>query len=374
MAYRELGQFDEAIADLTRAIELDPDEVEAHRQLSGIFLEGQDFERALVHIEAAMEQNPRDFNNLYTRGVILREMGDMRAAMRSFRLYVDEAPEDECPPCYEDAQLFLAEVPEAVEREREQQEGDIARLGVETVALEQLAPEIPWLPLDSDRRPATMLLAFNLEQEPFGDLFLRRALALALDRETLARVAQEVGFIEPRAATTFTHPDTLGRDLYRDVGIPFQPDVAKGLLEEAGYPGGEGLPPLELYVEEREQNLVVVEVAAQMWRDVLGIEVEMVPIAGDYFSQLEAKRPGVYHAGWVVDINDPDNTMREAFHSQAPFNLGGFSRGDYDEIVLEAAELIGDPAVRQRIYIRAERILTEEEAAIIPLFHYYYAP
>lgn len=371
MAYRELGGFDEAAADLNRVIELDPDEAAAHNELSRLYLEGQDFERALGHINAAIEQNPHDYVSYYQRGVILREMGEMRAAMQNFRQYVDMVPFDACPECYEDAEQFLAEVPDPAERERPPLEDDAPSLGIETVPLQELAPDIPWRPLDADWRPATFLLAFNFDKEPFNNLFLRRALALALDREHLARVAQETGFAEPSGATTFTHPDTLGRDLYQDVGMPFQPEMARALLGEAGFPEGEGMPPVVLVVDSQHRNLAVVENVAGMWRDVLGIEVEIVPTEGDYFSALESTRPGVHSADWVVDVNDPDNTLREAFHSGAAFNLGGFSRGDYDEIVQEAAELAGDPQARQQLYTRAERILTEEETAIIPLFHFY---
>ena len=260
---------------------------------------------------------------------------------------------------------------ESERTERSTGETEPPRLGEETIPLEELAPEIPWLPLDADQSPATFLVVFNLEQEPYDNLFLRRALALALDREHLARVAQESGFTEPRGATTFTHPNTMGRDLYSDVGISFEPDMARALLAEAGFPDGEGLPPVILTANSQPQNEVIMDAVADMWGEILGIEVEIALIEGEYLSRVEAERPGIYQAEWIVELNDPDNTLRETFYSEAAFNLGGFSRRDYDVIVQEAAELAGDPAARQHIYIRAEQILNEEEAAIIPLFHFY---
>ncbi len=371
MAWRELGNRDEAIADLSRAIELSPEETAAHRELARLYFEAEDFEQALATIDAAIEQNPGDFVNYYQRGVILREMGEMQETAESFKRYVDQAPFDVCPECFEDAERFLAEMPERPGLDRSPEEDGRPRLGIETVPVEDLAARIPWLPLDSDLRPATFLIAFDLAQAPYDNLFLRRALALALDREHLVRVAQEAGFMEPRRATTFTHPDTMGRDLYQDVGISFEPDVARAQLGEAGFPDGEGLPPLMLVVDNHPQNLVVMENVAAMWREVLGLKVEVRPVGEDYFRILEAEKPGLYQAEWAVTLNDPDNTLREAFHSEAEFNLGGFNRGDYDEIVQEAAVIVEDPVARQHLYIRAEQILNEEEAAIIPLFHYY---
>jgi oligopeptide transport system substrate-binding protein len=104
----------------------------------------------------------------------------------------------------------------------------------------------------------------------------------------------------------------------------------------------------------------------------LGIEVEVEPIEADYFSTIELDRPGLYRADWGMEINDTDNALREEFHSEAAFNLGGFSRGDYGEIVQEAARMAGDPTARQQLYIKAEQFLNEEEGAIIPLFHFYH--
>ncbi len=371
IARREMGNLDEATADLSRAIEVSPGETAAYRELARLYVEAGDFERALVTIDAAIKQNPGDFVNYYQRGVILREMGEVREAAESFQQYVDQAPFDACPECYEDAERFLAELQEPPGQDRSSEGDRPSRLGIETVPVEELALDIPWLPLDADLRPATFLIAFDLAQAPYDNLFLRRALALALDREHLAGVAQEAGFVQPRMATTLTHPDTMGRDLYQDVGISFEPDVARALLGEAGFPEGEGLPPLVLAVEDFSPNLVVMENVAAMWREVLGLVVEVRPIAGDYFGTIAAEKPGLYQAEWAVAFNDPDNTLREAFHSEAAFNLGGFSRGDYDELVQEAARLAGDPVARQEIYVRAEQILNEEEAAIIPLFHYY---
>ena len=366
IAFRELGGLDEATADFERAVKLNPDDPAAHHELSWLYFEGQDFEKALHHVNVIVEQNPLDFVNYYLRGVILREMGDVRGAIQNFRKYLDMVPRDNCPECHEDAQRFLEDNPPV--------RNESPMLGSETVPLEALAPEIPWLAMDDDWRPATLLIGINLAQEPYDNLFLRRALALAVDREQIARIARESGFDEARPATTFTHPDTMGRDLYGEVGLPFRADEAQAMLSEAGYPRGGGLSPLLLTVDSSPQNQAVVEAVAGMWRDVLGVTVEVERIEEDYYGVIESERPDLYRMGWMVDVNDPDNTMREGFHSESVYNYGGFNRRDYDQIVQEAAELAGDPHARQKLYIWAEQILNDEETAVIPLFHYYQAP
>jgi oligopeptide transport system substrate-binding protein len=366
IAFRELGGLDEATADFERAVELNPEDPAAHHELGWLYFEGQDYERALHHVNAVIDRNPLDFVNYYQRGVILREMGDVRGTIQNFRQYLDMVPVDNCPECHEDARRFLEDNPPL--------RNESSMLGSEMVPLEALAPEIPWLPMDDDLRPATLLIGFNLAQDPYDNLFLRRALALAVDREEIARIARESGFDEARPATTFTHPDTMGRDLYGEVGLPFRPDEAQAMLSEAGHPGGEGLPPLQLVVDSSPLNQAVVEAVAGMWRDVLGVNVEVERIEEDYYGMIESERPGLYRADWRVDVNDPDNTMREGFQSESVYNYGGFNRRDYDQSVQEAVELAGDPRARQKLYIRAEQILNEEETAVIPLFHFYQAP
>ncbi len=366
IAFRELGGLAEATADFERAVELNPGDPAAHHELSRLYFEGQDYEKALHHVSVVIDQNPLDFANYYQRGAILREMGDISGTIQNFRKYLDRVPAHDCPECYEDARWFLEENPPPG--------NGSSMLGRETVPLAELAPEIPWLPMDDDRRPATFLIGINVTKEPYDNLLLRRALALALDREDIARIAGENGFDEARPATTFTHPDTMGRDLYGEVGFPFRPDEAQVMLGEAGHPRGEGLPPLLFTVDSSPQNRAIVEAVANMWRDILGVTVEFERIEEDYYGMIESERPGLYRAGWLVDVNDPDNTMREGFHSESVYNYGGFNRKDYDRMVQEAAELAGDPRARQELYIRAERILNEEETAVIPLFHFYQAP
>jgi ABC-type oligopeptide transport system substrate-binding subunit len=71
---------------------------------------------------------------------------------------------------------------------------------------------------------------------------------------------------------------------------------------------------------------------------------------------------------WSADFNDPDNFMRGIFRSDAKDNWGKFSSPEFDQLVDRAAAMT-DPVERQALYIQAERLLCETEAAIIPIYH-----
>jgi ABC-type oligopeptide transport system substrate-binding subunit len=72
--------------------------------------------------------------------------------------------------------------------------------------------------------------------------------------------------------------------------------------------------------------------------------------------------------GWVADVNDPDNFLREIFNSGSQYNHGKFTSSEFDQLVGKAKSS-KDPAERQGLYVQAERLLCETEAALIPLYH-----
>ena len=87
--------------------------------------------------------------------------------------------------------------------------------------------------------------------------------------------------------------------------------------------------------------------------------------------RIETNPPEIFRVGWMGDLNDPNNYLRELFVSESQYNHGNFSNTEFDLLVDRAAE-ITDPAERQELYIQAERILCESEAALIPIYHTIY--
>ncbi|HSG42010.1 MAG TPA: ABC transporter substrate-binding protein [Anaerolineales bacterium] len=238
------------------------------------------------------------------------------------------------------------------------------------IPIDNLAPEIPWLPLDLNAIPATTSIVFNVNSPPFDDPMVRKAFAAAIDRETVAVISGEA-FANNTAqpATTLVPPDILGLSLYGEIGIPFDPDPAREYLAVAGYPNGENFPPVTIMVNENEPNYVIFDAVIQMWMEILNIQVrvEYIPWEG-YTETIYNDRPPIFRFGWGADMNDPENFM-QIYRTDSEFNHSGFSNPRYDELIERALEII-NPAERQELYIEAERILCEEETVIIPLYHF----
>jgi oligopeptide transport system substrate-binding protein len=246
--------------------------------------------------------------------------------------------------------------------------------GVDTIPLDSLAPSIPWLSLDSQAVPATYFYAFTLSAPPFDNAAVRQAFALALDRQALTSLANSLGD-DGRPATTFTPPETLGRDLYGEIGLPFNPAQAAQSLAQAGYPDGDEFPPVIFGYAADPNNAALADAAASMWRAHLGVDVTVEEIDdATFFDRIANDPPQIYALGWVADYNDPDGFLLAAFDSASSERVDGFSKPGFDRLVRQAASLATDPAARLRAYIEAERILTEQEAAIIPLYHFTQTP
>lgn len=239
--------------------------------------------------------------------------------------------------------------------------------GIESLPLDTFGNSVPWLPLDTTVRPAVYYYLFNMSKPPFDNLLVRQAFAAAIDREAFVRIAKEFGIINPRAATTLTPPETLGRDLYNAVGIRFHPADARQYLTQAGYTDLATFPPVTLMAGgNNELDIRIAEEMVKSWRLYLGIDVTLNLITEKYFST--ARAGDIYSWGWAADYNDPDNFLLENFRTDSPSNFSYFSNSAFDELVDRAADE-ADPAVRQERYIEAESMLCETVVALIPLFH-----
>jgi hypothetical protein len=246
--------------------------------------------------------------------------------------------------------------------------------GSVVIPVESLATGVPWLPLDQSAHPSSYLFFFNLSKPPFDDVLVRQAFAAAIDRAALVEIARQYGVKDAQPATTFTPPQTLGRDLYNEIGIPFDPARAKGLLAQAGYKDGSQFPAVTLLigVEDVGAQGVHDDIAKsiiEMWQQNLGVQITLERTGNDTYLDRIAASPVEIFRGIIYPnkINDPDSFL-PVFHTGARLNLGGFSNAEFDRLV-EQAKSIPDPAERQALYIQAERILCETETAIIPIYH-----
>src|SRR5690606_3327603 len=147
----------------------------------------------------------------------------------------------------------------------------------------------------------TYYYMLNVTRPGLDDVRVRRALAMAIDRRTLIDTVMR-GVNVP--AWTMTPPGTLG---YQPPKLfEFNPEEARRLLAEAGYPDGRGMPPLEILYNTHEQHRKIAVAIQQMWKQHLNIDVRMVNQEWKVYLDSRNRRDfTIARAGWIGDYVDP---------------------------------------------------------------------
>ncbi len=235
-------------------------------------------------------------------------------------------------------------------------------------------PQVPISQIDAGRgRPefyvtpylGTYFFRFNVTRPPTNDVRVRKALSMAVDREALTKYVTRAGEIP---TSTFVPAGIRGYAGVR--GLPYDPAAAKKLLAEAGYPDGRGLPRMELLYNTNELHRLVTQAVQQMWKERLGIRVELVNVEWKvYLARQSSLDYQISRAGWIGDYVDP-NTFLNMWVSGGGNNQTGWSNRHYDELIAQAACRIVNPRERMRALQEAERILVADEVPLMPLFTY----
>lgn len=209
----------------------------------------------------------------------------------------------------------------------------------------------------------TYFYSFNTTIKPLDDVRVRKALAYALDRESLVKNVTGGGELE---AYTLTPPNAFGYT--SKTNIPYDPKRAKELLAEAGYANGVGFPKFKLLYNTTEVHQKIALAIQEMWKKSLGIEIQLENQEWKTF--LENKRTMNYEicrASWVGDYIDPD-TFLQLFITNGGNNETGWSNPVYDQLVKNAAAATNE-AERFEYFQQAEKILNDE-VPIIPIYTY----
>ena len=209
----------------------------------------------------------------------------------------------------------------------------------------------------------TYYLRVNVTRPPLDDVRVRRALALAIDRESLVTHVTKGGQIP---AYHFTPPDTAG---YTATGrIEGDLEEARRLLAEAGFPDGEGFPGFDLLYNTSESHRVTAEALQQMWATRLNISVGLVNQEWKvYLDSQDNLDFSVARAGWIADYVDP-HVFLELFVTGGGNNDTGWSNPRYDAL-LDSALKAPDRESRYALYQEMETILMTE-LPVIPIYFY----
>jgi len=200
-------------------------------------------------------------------------------------------------------------------------------------------------------------LGINVSKQPFDDPRVRRALALATDREAFAGMLFQ-GHNIP-ATGGFVPPDLPGHS--PGIGLPYDPVQARRLLAEAGYPDGHRFPVVEAH--GMKGHVRPIDFLRQQWLDNLGIEVKWVILDRLAFLDLNKSPMHMFMTDWIADYPDPDSFLRVGLQDIR----STWQNATYEKLVRQAGQ-VTDQQERMQLYRQADQILIQE-AAVIPLVY-----
>jgi oligopeptide transport system substrate-binding protein len=202
---------------------------------------------------------------------------------------------------------------------------------------------------------------FNIDKAPFNDVRVRKAFAHAINRADITALIK--GGQTP--LSSWIPKGMLGFN--EKIGLQYDPKKAQSLLAEAGFPGGKGFPATKFMFDTREDNKAIAERLQAQWQKVLGVTLSAENEEWKvYLGRLRADAPAIFRHGWGADFPDPDN-FANMFTSYSGNNFTHWKNKEYDALI-EKAAAEASPAKRVPLYNKAQKLLTEEAVAIVPLF------
>src|SRR5262249_49688524 len=215
----------------------------------------------------------------------------------------------------------------------------------------------------------TYFYRFNVTRKPFDDVRVRKAFALASDRERIVRKLTHGGetaafHYVPDGVAHYASPEGLKLDIAQ----------ARALLAQAGFPDGKGFPPVEYAFFSaaggggKMQAKIGVELQ-HIWREALGVEIGLRQTERKIFYAAQSHLDyDISASSWIGDYNDA-NTFLDMYLSNSGNNRTGWKNPRYDELVNQA-NVQTDPDRRAELFRQAETLLIAEEVPIVPIYFY----
>ena len=217
---------------------------------------------------------------------------------------------------------------------------------------------------------ATFYFTLNTDRGPLrGKPGLRKALSLAVDRDlitgSVTRAGQMPAYsLVPEDAWNYQPPDYD----WRDTSVEQRKSLARDLYAKAGYSADRPLRLRLLYNENELVQRVCIAIAA-MWKEVLGVDTELVQMEFKAYlvARADSSQWDVVRVGWTADYNDA-STFLDTMTLSSPQNFGHWSSDEYARLLGVAAGE-ADASRRRDVLQRAESLMLDDYP-LLPVYFY----
>lgn len=213
----------------------------------------------------------------------------------------------------------------------------------------------------------TYYYKFNQTKAPFDNADVRKAFAMAIDRQELVDKVTRGGQFPAYGITPplANYPKV--------VAFKEDFDAAKALLAKAGFPNGEGFPKTTILYNTNEAHKKIAEYVQQKWKEVLNVDVTIENQEwATYLDNMQSQNFDIARSGWQGDYVDPNTFLTDLLHSDSGNNDGRYNSAEYDGLLAKAATMPEGKA-RYDVLRQAEELAVGEDMAAMP-FYYYSTP
>lgn len=220
------------------------------------------------------------------------------------------------------------------------------------------------------RRPilGISFLGINTTKKPLDDRRVRQALNYAIDRRSIMHEIYQDQYLP---GVGILPPGTYGYDP-KLLGYPYNPKKAAELLEAAGYPGGRGLPTIQIWSARKNDEAVAEHQAIVKSLAGVGIRAEVHYNTNwpEYKANVYGGKLPIFRYSWYADTPDPETFLGQLFDSQSSDNTTGFRNPAVDSL-LHRARVERDAQKKLQLYQEVEREIVNN-APLLVLSYYSY--
>ena len=225
--------------------------------------------------------------------------------------------------------------------------------------------DAPWIPFDRELGPqlretsslSLTYLGLTTTTKPFDDVRVRQAIGAAVDWDRVVSLGAAGGEVQ---AVSMVPPGIPGGG-EKDWLPLHDPELARSLLAEAGYPGGAGMPTIHF----AGGSLSLADgIAADLERE-LGLHVE-IEILDEHLQRIATDPPNMWISAWIADYVGPNDFLGVLLESGSSNNYSGWTSTAFDQAIADALATL-DPTAAQAAYERA-MVEVQAEVPVVPLY------
>ncbi|KAA9027554.1 peptide ABC transporter substrate-binding protein [Niallia endozanthoxylica] len=209
----------------------------------------------------------------------------------------------------------------------------------------------------------------NTTVEPFTNANIRKAFALAINRQELIDNVTQGGQLPAMAIVPPTMFPENEKGYFKDNDVKKAKEYLQKGLEELGYKDVSELPPVALSYNTDEGHQKIAQAIQDMWKQNLGVEVTLNNAEWKvYIEQVQSLDYNIARMGWLGDFNDPINFLESYYSATGGNNDTGWENKDF-QALLDQSATEADTKKRQELLKQAEEIFMNE-MPVIPIYFY----